>query len=102
MDAGKLKLQRTEALGADVPFYGDSMSKPTIFVDAIRGFTLHDGVVRMHLVENRIDMADDAALKAVHVATLAMSLPQFAAWAEFFPNVLDQLKEAGAFTAQDQ
>lgn len=67
---------------------------PTIYADGIRGLWIWDNVVRMQLVEHRVDQLDDT-MKAVPVATIGITLPQMVAWRDFFNQIVEKMSEAG-------
>lgn len=70
----------------DIPFATAGLDQPTFYVDHIRGAMLSQGVVKLNLVENRMDAKLDE-VRAVHVATLVLPLIQLAPWGKFLTEL---------------
>ena len=85
-----MKETETLKLKADnIPFATDGLSQPTIFADYIRGAMASAGVVKLNLVENRVD-ALIGEVRTVHVMTLITPILQLRAWAKFLSDLADQ------------
>lgn len=73
----------------DIPFATSGLEAPTYYVDYIRGTMISGGLIKLNLVENRLD-ALESGIKSVHVVTLITPLPQIRAWADYLSELADQ------------
>ncbi|MGN6848104.1 MAG: hypothetical protein ACTHJK_01295 [Sphingomicrobium sp.] len=84
----------TEVNAAEVPFASSGIEAPTYFVDDIRGAGVINGVVRLNLVENRVEAGTNKFSSKI-VAVLAVPLEMLRNWGPFLtrhfpPEVTEQ------------
>ena len=74
----------------EIPWATNGLNAPTIFCDIIRGSAVMGGVTKISLVENRVDVMEEA-VRAIHVATIIVPTPQLRGWGSYFTKLADQL-----------
>ena len=90
-----------EAVDQNVVRVVDREDTPTLFVEGIRGMQVRDGVAILNLVEHIYSAAavDDAGYDKT-VVRLALSLPAFVRFADFFSSIKERLISEGAVTIE--
>lgn len=94
------KQQSIEMKAADVPLRTNSLDAPTIYAEDIRGLLVVNGVVKLNLVENRVDAITEEIV-AIHVATLVVPANLAANWGKFLTENLAGWQTAVSAAADD-
>lgn len=67
---------------SEIPFATDGLKAPTFYVEDIRGAMSSDGVVKLNLVDYRVNVVTDE-LVAIHVATLVLPANKLGGWSRY-------------------
>lgn len=85
----------------ELPLHNGGLDAPVIYAEDIRGtFGLH-GLVKMNLVQNRVD-ALTSALTHVPVATLVIPAGQLRTWGQFMVATADEFDAIVAAQAAEE
>lgn len=97
--ARKKGVEVLELLPEDIPFGSSGLDVPAIYADHIRGAMNSQGVVKLNLVENRLNMQDQT-VSAMSVAVILIPQAQVRPWAKFLTELADRFDAAIGDTEQ--
>lgn len=80
-----------ELLANEIPFATDGLSAPVIYAEDIRGLMVVNGVVKLNLVENRVNVLTNEVV-SIHVATLVVPANQARNWGRFLVDNLTDMQ----------
>jgi hypothetical protein len=84
---GKSESLSFEVKGSEVPFASNGLDAPTIYAEDIKGLAVINGMVKMNLVEARMNVETSQATHR-HIATLVVPLAFAKNWGPFLTTHL--------------
>lgn len=81
--------ESVELEASKIPFATDGLSQPSVYADYIRGAMLSSGVVKLNLVDNRVNALTNE-VETIHVMTVITPVAQLRAWGKFLLDLADK------------
>lgn len=83
------KFETITLMPDQIPLVTDGLTQPTFYADNIRGTLVTPEVVKLNLVETKLETHKNTVV-SVHVCTVVLPKSQVRAWAHFLTQVADE------------